>query len=101
MRVLRQESRRARSERRVPHIGKAAMNERIKLRATYYNNVPVGATITGSIVPFLAYAREFFQNDNRFTPAEFAVTLFLILVAAMIAAACRFHANSMLSKMED
>jgi hypothetical protein len=85
----------------VPQIGKAATNERIKLRATYYNNVAVGATITGSIVPFLAYAREYFQDDNRFTAAEFAVTLSLILAAGMVAAACRFLANSVLFKLED
>jgi hypothetical protein len=39
-------------------MGKAASNEKIKLRALYFNNVAVGATIAGSIVPLLAYARE-------------------------------------------
>ena len=82
-------------------MGRTATNERIKLRATYYNNVAVGATITGSIVPFLAYAREFFQNDGQFTAAELAVTLLLILAAGAVAAGCRFQANSVLSTLED
>ena len=82
-------------------MGKAASNEKIKLRALYFNNVAVGATIAGSIVPLLAYARELAQGDNQFTPAEFGFTILLIMVAAAVAAACRFQANSTLSKLED
>ena len=39
-------------------MGEAARNVKLKLKATYLNNVAVGATITGAVVPFLAYARE-------------------------------------------
>jgi len=81
--------------------GKAAKNEKIKLRATYFNNVAVGATITGAIIPFLAYARELIQSDDQFTPAEFAVTVLLITAAGLVAAMCRVQANSTLSKLED
>jgi hypothetical protein len=81
-------------------VGKAARNEKIKLTATYFNNVAVGATITGSIIPFLAYARELIQSDGDFTPEELLVTLLLVL-AAGLALGCRLYANATLSKLED
>lgn len=82
-------------------MGKAAENERTKLRATFYNNVAVGATITGSIVPFLAYAREMVQKDDEFTLPEITVTLLLIAAAATVAGAFRYYANRVISKVED
>jgi hypothetical protein len=82
-------------------MGKAANNEKLKLKATYFNNVAVGATITGGIVPFLAYARELVQADDRFTPTELGITVLIIAVAGLVAAACRFQANSTLSKVVD
>jgi hypothetical protein len=62
-------------------MGKAARNEQLKLRATYFNNVAVGATITGGIVPFLAYARELVQSDDRFTLAELGITIIVMALA--------------------
>ena len=82
-------------------MGKAANNERTKLRATFYNNVAVGATITGSIIPLLAYAREVVQKDGEFTGTEMLVTLLIILTAALVAAASRYRANSIISGVED
>jgi hypothetical protein len=82
-------------------MGKAASNEKIKLRALYFNNVAVGATIAGSIVPLLAYAREYVQPDDQFTRAELGVTVLLIVVALAVAGACRFRANAIVSKVED
>ena len=82
-------------------MGKAADNEKIKLTATFYNNVAVGATITGSIVPLLAYARELVQDDDAFTPVEIAVTFLVILVAASVAVVCRIQANALISKIKD
>jgi hypothetical protein len=82
-------------------MGKAASNEKIKVRALYFNNVAVGATIAGSIVPLLAYARELIQSDNQFTPAELGITVLLVAVAAVVAAASRFYASAILSKLED
>jgi hypothetical protein len=38
-------------------MGKAAENERIKLRATWFNNVSVGLFITGVLVPYLAFVQ--------------------------------------------
>jgi hypothetical protein len=49
----------------------------------------------------LAYARELVQSDNQFTPAELGITVLLVVVALAVAAACRFRANVILSKVED
>jgi hypothetical protein len=35
-------------------MGKATENERIKLRATWFNNISVGLLIAGFIVPYLS-----------------------------------------------
>ena len=35
-------------------MGRTAENEMIKLRATYLNNVSVGLTVAGVLIPFLA-----------------------------------------------
>ena len=35
-------------------MGKAAFNERLKLAATYWNNISAGLTLTGLIIPYLA-----------------------------------------------
>ena len=82
-------------------MGKAATNERMKLRATFYNNVAVGATITGAIVPFLAHARELLQKDDEFTTTEMVVTLLVILAAATVAVACRHYADRVISSVQD
>jgi hypothetical protein len=42
-------------------MGKAAENERIKLGATFYNNLAVGLTITGLIVPYLTLIQGTFE----------------------------------------
>jgi hypothetical protein len=40
-------------------MGKAAENERIKLRATWFNNLSVGLTVAGVLVPYLALPQRF------------------------------------------
>ena len=82
-------------------MGKAAEIERIKLRATFYNNIAVGATITGAIVPFLAHARELLQKDDEFTTTEMIVTLLIILAAAVVAIVCRQAADRVISTIRD
>jgi hypothetical protein len=39
-------------------MGKAAENERIKLRATRFNNISVGLFLAGVLIPYLAFVRE-------------------------------------------
>jgi hypothetical protein len=38
-------------------MGKAADNERIKLQATWLNNVSVGLAVAGVFVPYLAFVQ--------------------------------------------
>jgi len=40
-------------------MGKIAENERIKLRAMFFNNIAVGAAITGFVVPFISIYASF------------------------------------------
>jgi hypothetical protein len=37
-------------------MGKAADNERIKLKATFYNNMAIALAVGGFFLPYLAYA---------------------------------------------
>ena len=82
-------------------MGKAARNEKKKLKATFYNNLAVGATMAGFIVPLLAYARELLQRDDEFTTTEMIVTCGAMLVAALVAVFCRAQATWAVSEMED
>jgi hypothetical protein len=41
-------------------MGKAAENERTKLRATFYNNLSVGLVLAGVLIPYLG----FIQSDS-------------------------------------
>jgi hypothetical protein len=74
-------------------MGKAAENERIKLRATFLNNIAVGLAITGILVPYLTfiqgasslYFRVIFDdflagNITQLRPA--ALKLFAMFLAA-------------------
>jgi hypothetical protein len=46
-------------------MGKAADHERIKLRATYLNNISVGLMIAGVLVPYLAVLLRNTLSDCR------------------------------------
>jgi hypothetical protein len=49
-------------------MGKAAENERIKLGATWYNNLSVALTFTGVLIPvFSLYKAENFQLLDDWT----------------------------------
>lgn len=41
-------------------MGKAAENEKIKLRAAFYNNMAVGAVVAGALLPLV----NFYQKDQ-------------------------------------
>src|SRR5918998_1109420 len=75
----------------LPTVGPAPAltSPRLVRRRSSLQACAVGATITGSIVPFLAYARELIQPDGQFTPAELGVTLLLMAAAGLVAVACR------------
>jgi hypothetical protein len=40
-------------------MGKIADNERIKLKATFFNNIAVGCAVAGFIVPYLALIQKY------------------------------------------
>jgi len=95
-------------------MGKAAANERIKLHATYLNNIAVGVILTGFIVPYVAFflkipeGAQFFmdwqQGKARPTYAETArvVLLFILIFVAMnISFYLHRRAKGLLSKIQD
>jgi hypothetical protein len=47
-------------------MGKAADNERLKLRATFFNNLSVACFVTGLFIPYLALLRGWGQSMNFF-----------------------------------
>jgi hypothetical protein len=92
-------------------MGKAAENERIKLRATFYNNVAVGLVITGMFVPYLTIIqselpnfRIIFEAFRAGNPSQYEpplVKLFAILLAFGSAAIFRLGANTEIAKLQD
>jgi hypothetical protein len=47
-------------------MGKAADNERLKLRAVFFNNLSVACFVTGLFIPYLALLRGWGQSMNFF-----------------------------------
>jgi hypothetical protein len=93
-------------------MGKAAENERIKLGATFYNNLAVGSTITGLLVPYLTLVQGTFEA--RFMLADFlhgnfsqsqlgplAYKLLAMFGAFMCAAIFRGAADHQVAKIQD
>jgi hypothetical protein len=58
-------------------MGKAANNERIKLRAAFYNNLATGFVITGYAVPYFTFMREWW---NRPQPESFSGFLRMVFI---------------------
>ncbi|MGA2638348.1 hypothetical protein [Methylocella sp.] len=90
-------------------MGKAAYNERIKLRAMFYNNLSVGSLIAGFLVPSLIAVPAFppllddFMNGKLSSldlhkPAAFVITLGLALWAALW---LRNEADWIITKIQD
>jgi hypothetical protein len=100
-------------------MGKAADNEKLKLRATYYNNIAVAFLITGFVVPYLAVtykAAEFGSEVSRqglgffeglmtaFSPRNLLSALLPLTVFAIsvyLSATFRRWANEELDKIID
>ena len=77
-----------------------ARNEDIKLRATYFNNIAVGAFTTGLIVPFLTLAHST-ADGSPLNLRELETVVFVILLAGGIAFFARYKASKTISKLED
>jgi hypothetical protein len=95
-------------------MGKAARNEQIKIRATYYNNSAVGLFIAGVLLPILAFHPQLVALATWFSEytngrAEVDKKTVVLTLATIIAAATAFatsvimhhHAIAELSKIED
>jgi hypothetical protein len=92
-------------------VGKAAENERLKLRAVFWNNLSAGIALAGILVPLISYlggALTSFDKASRgqipwtrevVESAFFAAGA--ILAALCLAAILRNHADSIAAKIED
>lgn len=84
-------------------MGKAADNERIKLKAAFYNNLAVGTVIAGLTVPYInvmmsAPAGGVYPPRTPIQLFYIAAVVFLTLVTAAL---LRVQANVTLSKVQD
>jgi hypothetical protein len=91
-------------------MGKTAENERLKLRATFYNNVAAGLLIGGLLIPFLAVAikaediTERLVNWNLITASDLRVVIayaFAMSLALSGAKSLRRHADSIIAGIKD
>ena len=88
-------------------------NERIKLAATFYNNLGIGLVLVGAVVPYFTLWRPLSEFLYAFAagirplppPAEESVVLFPTLGIAVsgmaLAVACRFLANHKIKKWQE
>jgi hypothetical protein len=95
-------------------MGKAAFNERLKLAATYWNNLAAGLTLTGLIIPYLAlnywivdliaWVPDWLAGLAK--PSDPAIvaavsTLVATVAAYVASSACRSFADRLLTKIQD
>ena len=83
-------------------MGKAAKNERLKLRATFCNNVAVGLLVAGGALPYFAVISRALSTtleggwSYRFTPSEWnGLMLPAIVAAACIIASSALHSHAL------
>src|SRR5258708_1083096 len=104
----------SRTNQRRRTMGKAAFNERLKLAATYWNNISAGLTLTGLIIPYLAlnywivdliaWVPDWLDGKAKLSDPAIvaAVSTVVATVAAYVAAsACRSFADRLLIKIQD
>lgn len=78
-------------------MGKTADNERIKLRATYYNNISVGVAVAGVLVPCLVLYNQQIDVSSQ----QGLVAFTTILVALVGALLLRRAADHEIRQIED
>ncbi|MGH6726988.1 MAG: hypothetical protein ACREB8_10650 [Pseudolabrys sp.] len=85
-------------------MGKVADNEKLKLRALFYNNLAAGAVVGGAILPFVNFYEqhlsliEFFTKETAYHVGQVLLPIGLALVAAGWA---RGRANKFISRLID
>jgi hypothetical protein len=94
-------------------MGKAADNERIKLRATWDNNVSIGLFLGGAIIPYLALGQNpelqqklYDWGHGKYQPTDMdGRKLFVVAAALVIALATswifRVTAHREIQKIQD
>ena len=91
-------------------MGKAADNEKHKLRAAFYNNLATGVIITGYAVPYFAFLRKWWDRPPpeslsslllELTDKEIWLLSALGLWALMIAWGLRRITNRILEQIDD
>jgi hypothetical protein len=93
-------------------MGKAANNERIKLKAMYFNNISVGLVVAGALIPYLAIAQraseilELFRRTMNGGSVDFELrgwiaAIFAIALAWWGAIVMRRRADRIIGTIED
>ena len=100
-------------------MGKAAYNEKLKLRATFFNNVAVAVLVAGYLVPYFAALPWLMETAAKvpkpvtsawdvlpamFSPQEAKIKLAVLVSGILVASSVAFClrvANRQLSKIAD
>jgi hypothetical protein len=89
-------------------MGKAAENERLKLRATWYNNISVGLTVAGVAIPYLTVPQRFTMDpklvaSGRLQEAVGAILLIFVpfVITIFLAFYFRFGADAEVASLQD
>jgi hypothetical protein len=82
-----------------------AENERIKLRATFYNNLAVGSAVAGLLVPYIALWPRFFSAQATTLDGLLELikpdALLGMIVAALLTLFFRLRADRWINSLED
>jgi len=80
-------------------MGKAADNERLRLRASFYNNVGVGALVGGVLLPYLAIHQ---ISPNTVIDLQWAYKFLVPMALAFaVAIAVRIRAEAPVRRIKD
>jgi hypothetical protein len=90
-------------------MGKAAKNETLKIRATYYNNIAVGLFVAGAAIPYLSLFPRTADLSGWFWPDPFSesglkkltAVIFGISIAMAMSWFYRRQAKKILAGLED
>jgi hypothetical protein len=81
-------------------MGKAANNERLKLRATFFNNSAVGVGVGGALIPYFTLTQNFIITGQIDWHA-FVLGSATIILALITSTAFRITAHVIASGIED
>jgi hypothetical protein len=88
-------------------VNKTARNEKIKLRATFCNNIAAGAAIGGAVVPYVSLVQSETNSLSLRSIFTLSMTgpelqaLTAMIVAFAIALILRMFADSILDELQD